>query len=564
MAISQTISEADLIVHSGEVLTLSGMEPASAVAIGGGRILAVGGPELIDLAGPDTTLVDAAGGAILPGINDGHLHFVASAVAEYGTLKIGAAVAGSWAEVAQIISDASPGEDGWIRAHGWDEVILGEGGEQALFGLHAGVPVVAYDQTGHQLLLNRAAAELAKLDAKAATSITGGVIGIHPDGTANGRLTDAAMDLLAEVIPPLPAALLRESLLAYQAKLHAWGITSLTEPGLGPGGIGLFGGACATVGLRALADLAASGELSLRVNVLLLFTGTGGATARAVTAGLETDLLGSLLARGIDEDTMRIAGVKVFADGTPRSGTAWMSESYETPCGHDHGAMVIAGANDGERETELRAIVAAIHGAGLQAGIHATGDATTAAAVAAIAAAQATDPRDARHYIIHGSFADDRALAELATHGIGYSTNPGIRAGAGALMTRMLGAERFTRHQPLVSALTAGIRTNIASDSPVTLPDWRETVIAAVTRDSTAGPGAAEDPERVQLEQALQMMSSHPAWQDHAEERKGQLVPGYLADLCVLERPLPHDAADLRSNPVITTIAHGRIVYQVT
>lgn len=562
MTKAQPTPGAELILHSGEVMVSAGSAPASAVAIGAGRILAVGGSELLELAGSGTRIVDVAGGAILPGINDGHLHFVASAVAEFGTLDIGASAAGNWAAVAEIITAATAGEDGWIRAHGWDEVVLGEGGEEVLFDLHPGIPVVAYDQTGHQLLVNRTAAELASLDAKAASGITGGVIGTRADGSANGRLTDAAMELLAEVIPPLPASLLRSSLLAYQAKLHAWGITSLTEPGLGPGGIGLFGGACATVGLQALADLAASGELSVRVNALLLFTGTGGATAAAVARGLDSDLPGSLVARGIDPDTLRIAGVKVFADGTPRSGTAWMSEPYETPCGHDHGAMVVAGSTDAEREAELHAIVSAIHGSGLQVGIHATGDATTAAAVAAIAAAQAKAPRDARHYVIHGSFADASALSALAAHGVGYSTNPGIRAGAGTLMQRVLGPGRFARHQPLASALAAGIRTNIASDAPVTVPDWRETVIAAVTRDSSAGPGAPDDPERVSLEQALSMMTSHPAWQDHANGRKGRVAAGYLADLCVLERPLERDVGSLRSNPVTTTIAHGRIVYQ--
>lgn len=488
---------------------------------------------------------------------------MASAVAEFGTVKIGAEVAGDWAAVVDILRAESPGEDGWIRAHGWDEVVLGEGGPDALFELHPDAPMVAYDQTGHQLLVNRKAADLAGLEGKVAKGTTGGVVGTNGDGTANGKLTDAAMELLSPVIPPLPAALLRSSLLAYQAKLHAWGITSLTEPGLGPGGMGLFGGACATAGLQALADLAASGELSLRVNALLLFTGTGGATAKAVAEGLASVLPGSLEDRGIDADTLRIAGVKVFADGTPRSGTAWMSEPYETPCGLDHGAMVIAGATDAEREAELRAIVAAIHGAGLQAGIHATGDATTAAAVEAIAAAQAADQRDARHYIIHGSFADAQALADLAKHGIGYSTNPAIRAGAGALMRRVLGADRFAKHQPLASALAAGIRTNIASDAPVTSPDWRETVIAAVTRDSSAGPGAADDPERVPLEAAIDMMTSHPAWQDHATGRKGRIAAGYLADLCVMEQPLDPDVGHLRGNQVKATIAHGRIVHRL-
>ena len=198
---------------------------------------------------------------------------------------------------------------------------------------------------------------------------------------------------------------------------------------------------------------------------------------------------------------------------------------------------------------------------GLQAGIHATGDATTDAAIAAIADAQGKNPRDARHYIIHGAFKDRETIARFQRHGVGLSTNPTIRSEAGALMKKILGAERFDGQQPLSSLLAAGVPTNIASDAPVTTPDWRESVIAAVTRDTTAGPGATDDPERVGFRQALEMMTIHPAWQDHAEDRKGRLAPGYLADLCILEKPVADDVRALRDNPTTHTISNGSLVY---
>ena len=340
---------------------------------------------------------------MLPGINDGHLHFVESAVSEHGTLSVGSHVAGSWAEVVRILEDAAPASDGWIRAHGWDEAVLGHGGPEHVFGLRPDSPLVAYDQTGHQLLMNETAARLAGLD-----SWTGGypdgVVGSFADGRANGLLVDAAVELAGKVVPQLGDAELKECIIKHQRLLHSLGITSLTEPGLGPGGEGLFGGSSATRSLSLLADLAADGELTLRINVLLLFSSTGGANENDVRTGLAGDLPGSLRRRGISEDLLRIAGVKIFADGIPRSGTAWMSEPYETPCGHNHGSMVIAGDSDAEREQELRKIIARIHDGGFQAGIHATGDATTDAAIGAIAEAQGKNPRDARHYIIHGAF----------------------------------------------------------------------------------------------------------------------------------------------------------------
>nr|WP_231366291.1 amidohydrolase family protein [Zhihengliuella flava] len=541
----------------GAVTEAGDAPEASTVAVAGDRIVAVGGAEVLALAGDATEIIDARGGAILPGLNDGHLHFVASAVARYGLAPLGTAT--TWAGVVELLNTYEPGDDGWIRAHGWDAAVLGDGGAEFFATARPDVPVAAYDQTGHQLLLNGAAME--QLDLYTTPDVVGGTVSRDDAGRANGHFADAAMSLAGDALPPLPRALVKDAVLRHQADLHAMGITSLTEPGLGPAGSSLLSGACTDASLELLADLAEAGELTLRITALLLFSGTGGASAEATREGLASGLPRLLDGRNIDPLQLRIGGVKVFADGTPRSGSAWMSDTYQTPCGHQHGQLVIQGDDDDARVAELNGIISAVHSAGLQVGVHATGDAATAAVVDAIVAAQAADPRDGRHYVIHGAFTDDAAMARLGEHGIGYSTNPAIRAAAGALMLGVLGEDRFTRHQPLASALEAGLPANIASDAPVTSPDWRHSVIAAATRDTTAGPGA-EDAERIPLRTALALMTGTPAWQDHAEADKGQVAVGQLADLCVLTRPLPEDPRDLLDNPTALTVSGGRIVYR--
>lgn len=557
----------ELIISGGHVPEISrhpGVEATAvqgrptALAVSGGRITAVGDDSLTSLAGPDTTVVEARGGAILPGLNDGHLHFVASATAAHLLTPLGSAA--SWEQLAATLETTSPGSDGWIRAHGWDEVVLGPVPERGILDAAGERPAIAYDQTGHQLLANRAALRRLGLDATA-PHVVGGVIGRLSSGEPNGHFSDAAMSLINRGLPPLPQAELRAALLEHQRELHAMGLTSYTEPGLGPGGDSLLGGSCGPEALEALLDLAADDELSLRATVLLLFNGTGGANAQDTRRGLATGLALRAVERGIDPLRLAIAGVKVFADGTPRSGTAWMSTAYSSPCGHGCGHLAIAGDTDEERSNELRAIIEVIHEAGLQAGVHATGDAATAALVGAVEAAFAGGPREARHYVIHGAFADDAALRRLGEAGMGYSTNPAIRSGAGALMKGLLGAQRFEAQQPVRRSLELGHFPTIASDAPVTTPDWRESVIAAVTRDTSAGPGT-DDPARLSLSQALYCMSEAPAWQDHAEQDKGALRPGLLADVTVLSEPLPGDVERLREIPAALTIVGGRIVHR--
>ena len=67
---------ADLILTHARVLTMDPDHPrAEAVAVGGGRILAVGdAAQIAALAGPQTLVIDAGGRSLLPGFFECHVH----------------------------------------------------------------------------------------------------------------------------------------------------------------------------------------------------------------------------------------------------------------------------------------------------------------------------------------------------------------------------------------------------------------------------------------------------------------------------------------------------------
>ncbi|MCA9969487.1 MAG: amidohydrolase family protein, partial [Anaerolineales bacterium] len=73
---------ADLIVYNGRFHTQNSRQPtAQAAAVANGRFLAVGtDADVRPLAGPRTTVIDAAGRLVLPGLIDAHVHFVQHAV----------------------------------------------------------------------------------------------------------------------------------------------------------------------------------------------------------------------------------------------------------------------------------------------------------------------------------------------------------------------------------------------------------------------------------------------------------------------------------------------------
>ena len=71
-----TDADPDLILVNAQIRTLDPARPrASAVAVSGGRIVAVGSAdEVRDLRGRGTEVVDLAGATVTPGLVDGHLH----------------------------------------------------------------------------------------------------------------------------------------------------------------------------------------------------------------------------------------------------------------------------------------------------------------------------------------------------------------------------------------------------------------------------------------------------------------------------------------------------------
>src|SRR5215207_9250485 len=71
------VERASLIVHNARVYTVNDAQPeAQAVAVRGDRIVLVGSNEdALALRGAGTTVIDALGATVLPGLQDSHGHF---------------------------------------------------------------------------------------------------------------------------------------------------------------------------------------------------------------------------------------------------------------------------------------------------------------------------------------------------------------------------------------------------------------------------------------------------------------------------------------------------------
>jgi predicted amidohydrolase YtcJ len=214
---------------------------------------------------PREAVLDAAGGALLPGLHDHHLHLFALAAARV-SVRCGPPHVRDRDALARALRAARPDATGWVRGVGYHESVAGSLGREALDALLADAPVRVQHRSGALWCVNSAGAGLLGLDLGADAP------GVERDarGRATGRLyrLDAWLrEQLGLTRPP--------SLAEVGAELAAFGVTGVTDatPGNGPGS------------LAALAAALARGELPQRV-VAMGAADLPAPTRVAVRAGL--------------------------------------------------------------------------------------------------------------------------------------------------------------------------------------------------------------------------------------------------------------------------------------
>ncbi|MDI5981199.1 amidohydrolase [Amycolatopsis magusensis] len=307
------------------------------------------------------------------------------------------------------------------------------------------------------------------------------------------------------------------------------GITSYTEPGLGPGETGCF----APEVLDEYASLAAEGLLRSRVTVLRLFGLLDGVSSLAdFRRGLESPVPDG------DPRWLNVHGVKIFADGIPPMRSAWTHHCYADG---SHGSLLV------DSEEDLVAMIELAHRAGMVVGVHATGDRSIEAVLGSL--------RRGDH-LVHGDLVTVDQLARMASRGIGLTTQPAIAVAMRAMVAEALGGEVAARAWPLAEMLDSGVPLTLSSDAPVVTPDWRVHLTAAARLLGVSGV----DP--VLMERLLRCYTTTAAAQDGAADWKGSLTVGRVADFCVLDaNPLEVAFAELPEVGVGLTVTGGRVVY---
>jgi predicted amidohydrolase YtcJ len=534
------MTHTDIIFTNGPVYTMDQAAPrAQAVAVKGRRVVGVGaGADILALRGPRTQVIDLAGRPLLPAFADSHIHFSKLALQSQ---QLDLTAAGSASGVAAIVARAASKtpEGHWLRGIGWDRNTWPDPalpGRDLLDQIAPRHPVALASKDLHTLWVNSAALAAAGVSGDTADP-PGGVIVRRPQSNEPaGILLEAATKLVSAVYPQPTLAELAAGI--GEATRVAWslGITNIHQMGDTPDGRAF----------QAFQHLDSRGALGLRVLHYL----PRESLHAAVGLGLRS---------GFGSQRLRIGGIKLFADGSLGSRTAWMLEPFaDEP--HNYGVAWLD-------PQELRHEVRRASQAGLAVAVHAIGNRANREVIDAIAAASAASAAsaDLRHRIEHAQLLHADDMPRLAHLGIVASMQP-LHCPADILMAdRHWGEPRNQGAYAWRSLLDSGVTLAFGSDGPVEPISVLQGIHAAVTRrraDGSPDPQGWHPEQRLSVTEAVRAYTLGPAIAAGEERWRGSIAPGKLADLVVLSHDIfAGDPMDISAARVEMTLFDGQIVH---
>jgi predicted amidohydrolase YtcJ len=502
-----------VILTNGVVRTMDPSLPtAAALAIAGERI--VGGVGTHESALPTPERVDLRGRCAVPAYTDSHDHFPTWSLARSDVQLEG--VASLDEALVRVGSHRPRGE--WIRGHGWRDAGWAEHpSREALDAVTGDAPAALWSKDYHSLWVNSAGLARANGDLQ----VPGGVVERDAAGEPTGVLREESAwrfrDLHVEVTEEEWVAATRDGLRVAAER----GVGAIHDKDGWLGAHAIFG------------RIHEGGGLTLRVWQSLPLD--------------HVHLLAELGLRArLGDDYLRLGYLKAFMDGTLGSQTAWLLDGS--------GVCITSGEQLAEG---IRAAAAA----GWPVAVHAIGDRANREALDAFeATADAWQPLGLRQRIEHAQCLDPADLPRFAGLGVACSVQFSHAPSDRDLAERFW-PERLDGAYAFRTLLESGAVVANGSDAPVEELDPLAGIAAGVLRTIDGRPAWRAE-ECLTVEQALHAATVAPAWLTGDERRRGKLLPGFLADLVVVDRDVVAIPADeLPETQVVATMVGGRWVH---
>ncbi|MCG8604959.1 amidohydrolase family protein, partial [bacterium] len=244
----QSPPASDIVLRNGKVATVDeNFAIREAVAIQGDKIVFVGTNQEVDsYVGANTQVIDLAGQLVVPGLIEGHGHYMGLGRAK---MILDLTQVRSWQEIIDMVAEAArtTQPNAWILGRGWHQEKWDRAPHGGLDGLplHASLsrvspknPVYLTHASGHASFANAVALELAGIK-KGTPNPPGGEIVHDRRGDPTGMLRENAQDVVEEVIAEYNEkrsfeeveAELREQAKLAGAEALSKGVTSFQDAG---------------------------------------------------------------------------------------------------------------------------------------------------------------------------------------------------------------------------------------------------------------------------------------------------------------------------------------------
>lgn len=553
------MTPADLILEHGTVVTLDRRSSvAAAVAVAGGRIVAVGEPSAMSPhVGPQTRRVDLRGRTVIPGLFDAHPHVDREGLKARGGLPI--AGLRSVSQIVDVVRDAAkraePGT--WIvvmpmGSPPHDYVSRADELRDGRFPTRHDLDAVAPDHPVYIRAVwgwwsRRPFPSVANSRALALAGVTRDTPAPHDvEILKDARGEPTGVFLERNYVPVLEYTLFRDlPRFTYEDRVASvrLGARAYTMAGT----TATFEGHGLTPAVtRAYGDVHASGDLTLRMHTPLSVPSSVFDDARL--EDLFYQYAGVAAGRGLGDDRLRVEGITL--GGTADTRVAEIIAAgypYEQWAGHFYQAM------DQARFVRLGVAAARV---GLRVSCIVSRDLEYA-----VAAYEAIDRqvriRDRRWVVIHVNQATGDQLRRLRDLGAIATATPGFLYLAG---------DRYGLDQlgdkgvPLRDLLDAGVPVALGTDGVPYSMMW--TMWEALARWDGGGRRRLGE-SRLTREEALRMVTQSGHLLTWSEHRRGSIEVGKDADLVVLEdNPLTCAEDRIKDIAVDMTIVAGAIAYE--
>ena len=541
--------DADAIFYGGDIVTMNKSQPtAEAVAIQNGKILQVGPlSKLKTLQGQGTKLINLNGQTLMPGLVEPHVHIMGTAFSEEIFLNLSNFTMPHDtldSLVAKLTAYSKNFKDGeWINAFGVDpsrtEPFMSELTADILDKVSTTKPIFVMNQSMHIAYVNHKALEMAGLT-DSSPDPKGGKLLKDSKGRLTGVVYEApAFYLFLDKMPPPTQEVVEQAVAKVGQRLVSKGVTTSAEITVG----GYLGVDKEYALFNAMTH---SGKLPVRVRGYM-YSNAYPTTNKSYKPGQ-------------GDDTFKLIGVKIVADGSNQGLTGAMSKPYDYPAGTSNTGTL------NFTEQELYDLAKPRFDEGWQLSVHSNGDKSIEQTLN-VFAKLVTKPADTKsrlrieHFTVPTEAQIDRAakLGVVPGFTIGHTDYWGE-----AFHNHLLGAERADRIDPSASLIKRGMRFAYHSDSPVSPIHPLKYASEGAARLWQVSPQKVLNPsQKISINHALKAVTIDAAYQLKMDDKIGSIQEGKYADFAIVnQNPMKTDAYKIRDIEVNETWVNGKQVFK--